>query len=95
MELIGPMPSRVRLALGVLAFLTVAYTAQVTFILVPRPGSGALAKVATNVIVLGAALLCAWRAAAVREERAAWLERARRFPRPADALAQDAASEGV
>jgi two-component system cell cycle response regulator len=64
--------SRARAVLGVLAALTVAYAAQVTFVLVPRPGADALEKLATNVVFAGAALLCGWRAVAVRAERAAW-----------------------
>src|SRR3954447_10444953 len=68
-----PMPSWVRVGLAALAVLTLAYAAQVTFIVIPRPASGSLEKVATNVVVIGAALLCGWRAVAVRPERAAWL----------------------
>ncbi|MEA2219319.1 MAG: hypothetical protein QOJ35_1945 [Solirubrobacteraceae bacterium] len=67
------MPLRVRAVLGGLAVLTIAYAAQVTFVLIPRPGAGTIEKVTTNVIIIGAALLCAWRAMEVRRERAAWL----------------------
>jgi diguanylate cyclase (GGDEF)-like protein len=64
--------SRARRALYVLALLTAAYTTQVTFVLVPRPAADTLEKLTTNVVFVGAALLCAWRAMAVRAERPAW-----------------------
>ena len=67
-----PVSRRVLIALGCLALLTLAYTLQVAFVILPRPGAGTPEKIATNVVVLGSALLCAWRAAAVARERAAW-----------------------
>ena len=63
---------RVRIALVGLAVLAAAYALQVTLIVIPRPGADLYEKLATNVVFVGAALLCAWRAIAVREERAAW-----------------------
>jgi two-component system cell cycle response regulator len=41
-------------------------------VILPRPGAETAEKVATNVVVFGSALLCAWRAVTVRRERAAW-----------------------
>jgi two-component system cell cycle response regulator len=73
MEASHPMPLRVRAVLGGLAVLTIAYAAQATFVLIPRPGAATIEKVTTNVIIIGAALLCAWRAMEVRRERAAWV----------------------
>ncbi len=66
------MPPRVRVALAVLAVVTVAYAAQVSLILIPRPAAVPYEKVATNLVFLGAALLCAWRAIHARSERAPW-----------------------
>ena len=66
------MPLRVRVALAVLAVVTVAYAAQVSLILIPRPAAGLYEKAATNLVFLGAAMLCAWRALHTREERAPW-----------------------
>ena len=40
--------------------------------LVGRPSADTLEKLMTNVVFLGAAALCAWRAVEVRAERAAW-----------------------
>ncbi len=62
----------VRIALVGLAALTAAYAVQVTLIVIPRPGADLYEKLSTNAVFAGAALLCAWRAIAVREERAAW-----------------------
>ena len=62
----------VRVALVCLAALTIGYAAQVSLILIPRPSAGIYEKVATNLVFLGAALLCAWRAAHAGSERAPW-----------------------
>jgi diguanylate cyclase (GGDEF)-like protein/putative nucleotidyltransferase with HDIG domain len=70
MEVDVPVP--VRVALAALAVVTVAYAAQVALILIPRPAAEPYEKVATNLIFLGAALLCAWRAVHARSERAPW-----------------------
>jgi two-component system cell cycle response regulator len=66
------VPVQVRAALACLAVLTVVYTAQVALVLIPHEDAGVYEKIATNVIFLGAALLCAWRAAHGRGERAPW-----------------------
>ncbi len=66
------MPLKVRAALVVLAVVTIAYAAQVSMLLIPRPGAAMYEKVATNLVFLGAALLCAWRALHSRTERAPW-----------------------
>src|SRR4051794_3279965 len=63
---------RVRIALVGLAVLAAAYALQVTLIVIPRPSADLYEKLATNLVFVGAVLLCAWRAIAVREERAAW-----------------------
>ena len=62
----GPMPLGVRAALGCLAFLTVLYAAQVTFVVIPRPDAFLFEKLTSNAVAIGAAALCAWRAIAVR-----------------------------
>src|SRR5436190_2869799 len=72
MDATASTPFRVRAALACLTVLTVGYAAQVSLVLIPRPGAGLYEKVATNVIFLGAATLCAWRALHVRGERAPW-----------------------
>ena len=66
------IPRQVRAALACLALLTVAYAAQVTLDILPPSAADTFEKVATNVIVLGAALLCAWRGLHHHGERAAW-----------------------
>jgi len=72
MEVNTQTPARARVALLCLGALTVAYAAQVSFVVIPRPTADTYEKVATNVVFLGAALLCAWRAAHDRAERAPW-----------------------
>src|ERR1044072_3416033 len=72
MDATASTPFRVRAALACLTVLTVGYAVQVSLVLIPRPGAGIYEKVATNVIFLGAAVLCAWRAVHVRNERAPW-----------------------
>ena len=69
----GPMPLGVRAALGCLGFLTVLYAAQAVFVVIPRPEAFLFEKLTSNAVAIGAAALCAWRAIAVRAERAAWL----------------------
>ena len=72
MEAKTQTPARVRVALVCLAVVTAAYAAQVSFLVIPRPTADTYEKIATNVVFLGAALLCAWRAAYDRAERAPW-----------------------
>jgi two-component system cell cycle response regulator len=72
MDVNGPMPPRVRASLLLLAVLTLAYAAQVSFILIPRPAAELYEKATTNLVALSAALLCAYRAVRVRDERVPW-----------------------
>jgi diguanylate cyclase (GGDEF)-like protein len=73
MEANAPMPLRVRAALTALAALTAAYTVQVCLHVIARPAAGTYEKVATNLVVLGAAALCAWRARRCPAERTPWI----------------------
>jgi diguanylate cyclase (GGDEF)-like protein len=67
------MPRGARVATCLLALALAAFTAQIAFHVLPQ-GSGGdeFEKYVSNLVFFGAALLCGWRAAAIRHERLAW-----------------------
>jgi diguanylate cyclase (GGDEF)-like protein len=65
-------PPAVGLALGALAAVLALFAFELTVGVLPHAASELFQKFASNVVFIGAALVCAWRALAIRAERAAW-----------------------
>ena len=69
---VNACPLRVRVALAALAVRDGRLRGAGLADPHPAAGGGPYEKVATNLVFLGAALLCAWRALHARDERAPW-----------------------
>jgi two-component system cell cycle response regulator len=66
------MPPAVRLALGALGLVMALFALDLTLGIMPAAASEPFQKFASNIVFIGAALVCAWRAIAIREARVAW-----------------------
>jgi diguanylate cyclase (GGDEF)-like protein len=66
------MPPAVRAALGALGVVLALLTVELTVGVLPAAASELFQKFASNIVFVGAAVVCAWRAVAIRQERAAW-----------------------
>ena len=66
------LPLPVRLTLGVLALLMAVFALELLVGVMPAAASEPWEKFASNAVFIGGALVCGWRALAIREARAAW-----------------------
>jgi two-component system cell cycle response regulator len=72
MESMKRMPAPVRAVLGVLALVMAAFALELAAGVLPAAASEPFQKFASNIVFIGAALVCGWRSLAIREERVAW-----------------------
>jgi two-component system cell cycle response regulator len=66
------IPLPVRVCLGALALVMAAFALELAAGVIPAGASEPFEKFASNIVFIGAAALCGWRAAAIREERVTW-----------------------
>jgi two-component system cell cycle response regulator len=66
------MPPAARRALGALVLVLAVFTVELTAGVLPSAASELFQKFTSNTVFIGAALVCAWRAIAIREARVAW-----------------------
>ena len=66
------MPLPVRAVLGSLALVMAAFALNLAAGVIPAGASDLFQKLASNTVLIGAALVCCWRSLAIREERVAW-----------------------
>ena len=66
------MPLPVRAVLGSLALLMAGFAFNLAVGVLPADASDLFQKLASNTVLIGAALVCCWRSLAIREERLAW-----------------------
>jgi two-component system cell cycle response regulator len=72
MHRVTGMPLAARLALGGLGLVMALFAVELTVGLMPAAASEPFQKFASNFVFIGSALVCFWRAIAIREERLAW-----------------------
>ena len=72
MHAIRHMPRPARLMTVVLVAALAAYTVELAFHVAPRSAGEPFEKYVSNFVFFGTALLCGWRAIAIRRERLAW-----------------------
>jgi two-component system cell cycle response regulator len=72
MESLGQMPRGARVVTWMLILVLAAFTIELVLHVAPPAAGELFTRYASDVVLLGAGLLCGWRAVAIRRERAAW-----------------------